>query len=126
MTVEMTKKGVSKPELVQQRRWQTTPVDIYENEEELLLIADLPGVKADNLTIRMDKNDLTIEGLRSPAEHNNFLVEEFTCFDYRRAFVVPPGIDEKKIKAETKHGVLRLHLPKSEAAKPRQIQVKAG
>jgi HSP20 family molecular chaperone IbpA len=126
MTVEMTKKGVNKPELVQQRRWQTTPVDIYENEEELLLIADLPGVKADNLTIRMDKNDLTIEGLRSPAEQVNSLVEEFAYFDYRRAFVVPPGIDEKKIKAETKHGVLRLHLPKSAAAKPRQIQVKAG
>ena len=126
MTVEMTKKGVSKPELVQQRRWQTTPVDIYENEEELLLIADLPGVKADNLTIHMDKNDLTIEGLRTPAKHDSSLVEEFASFDYRRAFVVPPGIDEKKIKAETKHGVLRLHLPKSEAAKPRQIQVKAG
>jgi HSP20 family molecular chaperone IbpA len=126
MTVEMTKKGVDKPELVQQRNWQAPLFDIYENKEELLLIADLPGVKTDHLQIHMDKNELTIEGLRTSAKHDHVLVDESPVCDYRRTFVVPPGIEETKIKAETKYGVLRLHLPKSEAVKPRQIQVKAG
>lgn len=126
MTTEMTKKGVDKPEPVQHRNWQAPPFDIYENNEELLLIADLPGVKTDHLKIHMDKNELTIEGLRAPAKHDHVLIDEAPVCDYRRTFVVPPGIDEKKIKAATKYGVLRLHLPKSEAVKPRQIKVTAG
>ena len=126
MNTEMTNKGVDTPEPVQQRNWQAPPFDIYENKEELLLIADLPGVKTDQLKIHMDKNELTIEGLRTAAKHDHVLAQEFEVCDYRRTFVVPPGIDEEKIKAETKYGVLRLHLPKSEAVKPRQIQVKAG
>jgi len=126
MNTEMTKKGVDKPEPVQQRNWQTPPFDIYENKEELLLIADLPGVKTDHLKIHMDKNELTIEGLRTVVKHDHVLAQESEVCDFRRTFVVPPGIDEEKIKAETKYGVLRLHLPKSEAVKPRQIQVKAG
>jgi HSP20 family molecular chaperone IbpA len=126
MNTEMTKKSVDKPELVQQRNWQAPPFDIYENKDELLLIADLPGVTTDHLKIHMDKNELTIEGLRTPFKHNHVLAKESGGCDYRRTFVVPPGIDEEKIKAETKYGVLRLHLPKSEAVKPRQIQVKAG
>lgn len=126
MNTEMTKKGVDTPETVQQRNWQTPPFDIYENKDELLLIADLPGVKTDHLKIHMDKNELTIEGLRTVVKHDHVLAEESEVCDYRRTFVVPPSIDEEKIKAETKYGVLRLHLPKSEALKPRQIQVKAG
>jgi HSP20 family protein len=126
MTTEMTKKAVDKPEPVQQRNWQAPPFDIYENKEELLLIGDLPGVKTDQLKNHMDKNELTIEGLRTPVTHDHILVGEAPFCDYRRTFVVPPGIDDKKIKAETKYGVLRLHLPKSEAVKPRQIAVKAG
>jgi HSP20 family molecular chaperone IbpA len=126
MNTEMTKKGTTPPEPVQQRNWQAPPFDIYENKEQLLLIADLPGVKTDHLKIHMDKNELTIEGLRTAAKHDHVLAEESQACDYRRTFSVPPGIDEEKIKAETKYGVLRLHLPKSEAIKPRQIQVKAG
>jgi HSP20 family molecular chaperone IbpA len=126
MNTEITKKGVDTPEPVQQRNWQAPPFDIYENKEELLLVADLPGVKTDHLKIHMDNNELTIEGLRTPAKHDHVLAEESGVCDYRRTFSVPPGIDEEKIRAETKYGVLRLHLPKSEAVKPRQIQVKAG
>jgi len=126
MTVEMTKKGVDTPEPVQHRNWRAPPFDIYENKDELLLVADLPGVNTDHLKIHMDKNELTIEGLRTRAKHDHVLGEESEACDYRRKFVVPPGVDEAKIRAETKYGVLRLHLPKSEAAKPREIQVQAG
>ncbi len=123
---ELTRSGVDTPEPVQQRNWQAPPFDIYESPEELLLVADLPGVKTDHLRIHMDKNELTIEGLRTPAKHDHVLAEESAACDYRRTFIVPPGIDEAKIRAETKFGVLRLHLPRSEAVKPRQIQVQSG
>jgi HSP20 family protein len=126
MSSELTKRGVDRLEPVQQRNWQEPPFDIYENKDELLLIADLPGVKTGHLKINLDKSELTVEGWRTPAKHNHVLGEEFEAWDYRRSFVVPPGIDGDKIKAETKYGVLRLHLPKSEAVKPRQIQVKSG
>lgn len=126
MNTEITKNGIDKPEPVQQRNWRTPPFDIYENNEELLLVADLPGVKTDHLKINMVKNELTIEGMRRPARHDHVLARESDGCDYRRAFAIPPGIDEEKIKAEIKYGVLRLHLPKSKAVKPRQIQVKAG
>jgi len=126
MKTDMTQKRVEDLEPVQQRNWQAPPFDIYENKDELLLIADLPGVETDHLRIHMDKNDLTVEGLRTPAKRDHALLEESAHCSYRRTFVVPHGIDETKIKAETKHGVLRLHLPKSQAVKPRQIHVKAG
>jgi len=126
MNTELTKKGVDKPEPVEQRNWQAPLFDIYENKDELLLIADLPGVSTDSLKIHMHKNELTIEGLRTAAKHDHVLAQEAEVCDYRRTFVVPPGIAEEKIRAETKDGVLRLHLPKSEAVKPRQIQVRAG
>ena len=127
MTTNIIKKGTDKPEQVQQRSTVAPPFDIYENKEELLLIADLPGVKTDHLKIRMDQNELTVEGVRSPSKHEHtMLVEEFLVCNFYRTFVVPPGIDAERIRAETKNGVLSLHLPKSEALKPRQIQVKAG
>jgi HSP20 family molecular chaperone IbpA len=126
MTTAITEKGTETPELVQQRQWRAPYVDIYENKDELLLIADIPGVETDKLKIQLDKNELTIEALRLPSQHKNVLVSEFIGHDYRRTFVVPPGIDGQKIKAETKHGVLQLHLPKSETAKPKTIPVKAG
>jgi HSP20 family molecular chaperone IbpA len=126
MNTEMKQRGIETPEPVQQRNWQAPPFDIYESKEELLLVADLPGVETDHLKIHMDKNELTVEGLRTPAKHDHVLAQESEACDYRRTFVVPPGIDEEKIKADTRFGVLRLHLPKSEAAKPRQIQVKSG
>ncbi len=126
MTTEITKSNVETPELAQQRKWQTPLFDIFENKDELLLVADMPGVNSDNIKIHLDKNELIIEGNRKASTHSNALAVERSACDYQRAFTIPPGVDEMKIKAENKHGVLRLHLPKSETVKPRQIQVKAG
>ncbi len=126
MTTEITKSNVETPELAQQRNWQAPLFDIFENNDELLLVADMPGVNSDNIKIQLDKNELIIEGKRKVSAHSNALAVERSACDYRRIFTIPPGVDEMKIKAENKHGVLRLHLPKSEAVKPRQILVKAG
>jgi len=100
--------------------------DIYENEEEVLLVADMPGVDREALKINIDKGELTIEAKRPLEAPGSYLEAEFRDCDYRRRFVVPTGIDANKISAELKNGVLQLHLPKSEALKPRQIAVKAA
>lgn len=101
--------------------------DIYEGRDEFLLVADFPGVTKENLTIHCDKNELSLEGRREISGPNGSpLSAEYQGCDFKRLFIVPNGIDRDKISAELKNGILRLHLPKSEVLKPRQITVKAG
>jgi HSP20 family protein len=101
--------------------------DIYEGKDEFLLVADFPGVTKENLTIHFEKNELSLEGRREPDElKGNSVGTEYQEHDLKRLFIVPTGIDQDKISAELKDGLLRLHLPKSELLKPRQITVKAG
>jgi HSP20 family molecular chaperone IbpA len=101
--------------------------DIYEGKDEFLLVADFPGVTKENLTLNFEKNELSLEGRREVSGANeNFLGAEYQDCDFKRLFIVPNGIDQDKISAELKDGILRLHLPKSEVLKPRQITVKAG
>jgi HSP20 family molecular chaperone IbpA len=114
------------PEKRQERRAIAPPVDIYENADEVLVMADLPGIGKDSLRIHLDKGQLTIEGRRNESGEGNELAAEFGATDYRRSFVLPPGIQADGITAELNYGVLRVHLPKSAAQKPRQIQVRAG
>ncbi len=96
------------------------PVDIYESKDEILILADVPGVTTEGLTVHLDKEHLTIAARRTPGGAGD------DAFDYRRIFVVPRGIDADKISANLQNGVLRLALPKPAALKPRQIEVKAG
>jgi HSP20 family molecular chaperone IbpA len=113
----MQKRGDRSPEKMQERREIAPAVDIFENKDEVLILADLPGVDKDDVTIHFEKNQLAIIAKRQPKEEG---------FDYARRFVLPNGIDAERISAEFTQGVLRLELPKSAAHKPRTIQVKAG
>lgn len=94
-----------------ERRCQTPPTDILENDAEYLLLADMPGVEADAVNIQLNANELVIEGSAS----NLF----GSPIAYRRVFQVGPGIDPNGISAELKQGVLHLSAKKSEALKPR-------
>jgi HSP20 family molecular chaperone IbpA len=109
-----------------QRRTATPACDIYENKEEVLLVADMPGVAPEALKINLDNDELTLEARRDLPQEGALLSGEFRACDYRRSFVLPSGIDGGKISAELKNGILHLHLPKSEDVKPRQIAVRAG
>lgn len=111
-------------EKIQQRPAVPAAVDIYENADELLVIADLPGVTQEDLSVRVEKGELTLEGRRKDAGESGVPPTEVP--DFRRSFVVPQGIDGGKIAAELKDGILRVHLPKSAALKPRQIPVTTG
>jgi HSP20 family protein len=119
-----------KEEALSQRKGQIPTmaplVDILENENEILLYADMPGVDKNNITINIDNGRLALSGIREVKTVGAVTWEEFGDVEFRRTFSVPQTIDVAKVNAELKEGVLLLHLPKSEAAKPRQIEIKAG
>jgi HSP20 family protein len=101
-------------------------IDVYENEREILLLADLPGVAREDLSIRIEENELTLEARRATQAPGAPLATEFRPADYRRSFLLPQGIDREAVDARLAAGVLRLTLPKAAAARPRRIEVKAG
>jgi HSP20 family molecular chaperone IbpA len=101
-------------------------VDIYENEDEILLHTDMPGVVKKDISVDIDNGTLTISGIRKLKSEGATTFEEFKDVEYLRSFSVPQSIDVEKVEAELKNGVLKLHLPKSEAAKPRQIEIKTA
>ncbi len=99
--------------------------DVFEDKNEVLLVVDMPGVTEDGLAVRFDKGQLTLEGRRGKLS-GDALQAEFEGRDYYRAFSVPQGIQTNEISAELKNGTLRVHLPKAESARPRQIPVRAS
>ncbi|WDP91387.1 MAG: Hsp20/alpha crystallin family protein [Desulfobacter sp.] len=125
-TKEIAKKEETKVEKTRQLYEAVPAVDIYENEDEILLHADMPGVVKENISVDIDNGTLAISGVRKLATEGAAAYEEFSDLEYVRSFSVPQNIDVEKVEAELKNGVLRLHLPKSEAAKPRQIEIKTA
>lgn len=107
-------------------RYLTPPVDIYETPQELVLLADLPGVSRDELEVRVDDNVLTIQGRPRPSAAGELRYREFELAPYFRQFELGEAIDQARIAAELKHGVLTLHLPKVQPAQPRRIEVRGG
>jgi HSP20 family molecular chaperone IbpA len=100
--------------------------DIWETKEELILYGDLPGVTAESLDIQFENDVLTIHGtVGSRHKDVDFLYGEYGIGDFYRTFTIGESIDSGKITAEMHNGVLTLHLPKTEAVKPRRIEVKA-
>ena len=98
------------------------PVDIYETKEELVLLADLPGVRGEDVEIQFEQGELTITGKvedRQPSG-TTYLLHDYGTGDFVRSFQISEVIDSSRIHAEHKDGVLTLHLPKVEAAKPRR------
>jgi len=106
----------------------TPAVDIFETETGLTLLADMPGVKTKDLDIDLRDDILTLAGRVAPPEGADELdvIREYRTGKYVRQFTVSEAIDQSKISAQLKDGVLRLVLPKAEKAVPRKITVKAG
>lgn len=101
-------------------------VDIYENENEILLNAEMPGVMKEDIGVHIDNGKLEISGTRNVETIGAASWEEFGNVEYRRVFSVPQTIDVEKVNAELKDGVLRLHLTKAESAKPREIEIRVA
>jgi len=105
-------------------RYLTPPVDIYETEDGLTVVADLPGVDKSSVSIRVENGILTIEGKPSYETRGSAIAEEFGLLKFFRQFELADEVDQDRIQAEAKNGVLTLRLPKAEKAKPRRIEVK--
>ena len=113
-------------ERMERRPAVAPPVDIHENADEILVVADVPGAHPDGVTVRLEKNELFLHASRAEERPGQALLGGQPSPDYARTFVVPRGIDAERITAEMNSGVLRIRLPKSEAVKPRRIQVKSA
>jgi HSP20 family protein len=126
-TTNLAERSDNDVEPVQERRDVIAPpVDVYENSEELLLVADVPGATKDGIRVQLEAGLLTIHAKRRTDAAEGTIASEHQPMDYSRSFSVPHGIDASKIRAELSAGVLQLHLPKLESLKPRRIEVKQG
>ncbi len=109
------------------RRFIAPPANILAADNEYMVEVDMPGVTKEGLEVTVEGNELTIIGRRQPEQpQGELLYRESPWADYRRVFELGPDVDTAKISAEMREGVLRLHLPKSEKAKPKQIEVKVA
>ena len=106
----------------------TPAVDIFETENEITLLADLPGVESDGLKIDLRENILTLTADARPWEGAGEadLLIEYEIGRFFRQFTLSEVIDQDRIDARLNDGVLRLTLPKVEKAAPRKISIKAG
>jgi HSP20 family molecular chaperone IbpA len=106
----------------------TPAVDIFETEDAITVFADMPGVKPDGVKVDLNENVLSLDGSVSPLEGDNevVLVREFNVGSFHREFRLSNLVDRTKIDATMKDGVLRLTLPKAEAARPRKIEVRSA
>jgi len=106
----------------------TPAVDIFETDKALTIVADMPGVKSEDLDIDLHDNILSLKGDVTPPETEGEwdLYREYETGHYIREFTLGRLIDQSKIEAELKDGVLRLTLPKAEEATPRKITVKSA
>ena len=103
-------------------------VDIVESEMGITLLADMPGVSKERLTVRVEGDNLTIEGraLIDVPENIELLHSEVRTPNFRRTFTLSRDLDPEKIVATLRNGVLQLRIPKSEQARPKRIEVQVG
>jgi HSP20 family protein len=112
----------------QQKAYVVPPVDVFENDHSITLLADLPGVPRDRLQVRVDGDNLVLEATAATSGPDNMelVYGEAQCPTYRRQFTLSRELDTARIEAQLRDGVLRLTIPKAEDARPRRIQVNVG
>ncbi|MFZ5998453.1 MAG: Hsp20/alpha crystallin family protein [Nitrospirota bacterium] len=130
MTLEMQKKESTMPEGVERtrpRRVYTPAVDIIERKDDIVIFADMPGVDEQSVDITLEKNVLSIYGKADIELPRGLRLDasEYGIGDYQRTFTLSDEIDRDRIEATVKNGVLKLILPKAEAARAKKIKVKA-
>lgn len=129
-TLELEKQEVENTDDIETTRDVLTfvpRVDIYEVDDTVVLVADMPGVDENSVDITLEKNILKINGFAHPQAPQDFepAYAEYRYGNYERTFALSDEVDRDKIEATVKNGVLRLVMPKAEEAKTRKITVKA-
>ncbi len=128
LQVKTKEEAPAKGERVRPGRVFLPAVDIFETPEALVLVADMPGVTADKVMVDLKDNHLVIAGEVAPpiGQGETMIEQEYYTGDFQREFHVGSLVDQGKIEASMKDGVLHLVLPKVEKAKPRKIEVKTA
>jgi len=119
---------VNGAERTRARRAYVPRVDIYETNDDIFAVADIPGVDENSIEITLEKDVLTINGYLDPeeSETHNLAYAEYEVGDYQRSFKLSNEIDQSKIEALVKDGVLHVRLPKAGPAKAKKIDVRAA
>ena len=132
MSTDMTKTEstgeLDRPERTRGGRTYVPNCDIVEKENEIMVLADVPGVKSGDVDVTYEQGVLEISAKIQPRQDEDttqYLLREYAVGDYHRSFRLGESIDVANIQAELKDGVLTLHLPKAEVAKRKQIDVKS-
>jgi HSP20 family protein len=99
--------------------------DVFENDSEFIVSVDLPGINRPTLDIGLDDNRLVIRGKRATQDTNQHR-RECPSGNFLRTFTVPASVDQTRIKADYKDGVLQIHLPKGKEQKARRIEIKVS
>jgi HSP20 family protein len=132
MNEEKKDMNVSEKKEIETKKEHTTPLkryrpatDIVETEQELLLYMDMPGVDKESVTVKLEKNVLQIDGSIETKSYSDLkpLYTEYNVGNYTRQFELSNSIDQAKIEASMKEGVLSLVLPKVAELQPRSIQI---
>jgi HSP20 family protein len=109
--------------------WYYQPrIDVLEDADEILVIADLPGATRENVDVNFEDGRLQIHGRVEPrqAPEAAYMIQEYGVGDFERELLVGDIIDADKLAATMQNGVLTIHLPKSEKSKPRRIPVRGA
>jgi HSP20 family molecular chaperone IbpA len=109
-----------------EERFVTPPVDIYEENQGLVVVADLPGAELSSVDVRVERGVLTMQARAHHLIDGQPQYREYELTGFFRQFQLPEEIDATQIAADLKNGVLTLHLPRAERHQPRRIQVKAS
>ena len=127
-SANLSNQGPSAPETTVNEFTYTPKVDIWESANNFNIVAEMPGVDKNGVNIKIEERILTIIGRVQPVnfEGYNLALSEYKTGNFERAFQISDDINEDKIQATMANGVLTLVIPKKEAAKPKQIQVKVG
>jgi HSP20 family molecular chaperone IbpA len=111
------------PDTREDTRVLTPPVDIFETENGLVVVADLPGVEKEQIDVNVEKNVLTLKAKPKQELTEGLARQEYQLLPFYRQFQLSDAVDQAKISAEMKYGVLTIHLPKVAEQQPRKIAV---
>jgi len=103
--------------------------EVKETKDGYLFMADVPGIKEEDLEVNLDGNRLSVSGKREAEkkeESERFYSYERNYGSFLRSFTLPSGIDQEHLRAELKEGVLTIHIPKSEASQPKRVKIESG
>ncbi|MGA1791431.1 MAG: Hsp20/alpha crystallin family protein [bacterium] len=111
------------PESTMEQRPISPAVDIFKDRDRLVILIDMPGVPKDGIKVGIDNGIITISGQANIPQAGDTRYWEFSPCHYQRSFELSPDLDQEKIEADYKQGVLTIYMPKMEKAKPKEVKV---